>query len=237
MGVNGLEGDLAAYYDQQAGQRAARELNPQRVTYRDQFLSLLRAEGRRTVLEVGTGPGQDGAAFIAAGVQVAGVDLSQEQVRLARLAGVDAQRASVFAMPFPSRSFQAGWTMSTLVHVPDDRFGAALDEIAARLVDGAPLAVGLWGGLDYQGPSDRDTIQPPRFFSLRSHERARRMLGRIGRVERFEIWQRAASTDWQYQWAVVRISHSERSFGERVAVQGQAGGLPNHGRAGREQVL
>lgn len=108
-------------------------------------------------------------------------------------------------MPFPPRSFDAGWTMSTLVHVPDDQLGAALDAIAVRLVDGAPLAVGLWGGRDHQGHSDRDTIQPPRFFSARSHERARVMLSRVGRLERFDTWAGPGSTDWEYQWAVVRI--------------------------------
>lgn len=43
---------------------------------------------------------------------MAGVELSGEHVRLARPAGVDAHQASMFTMPFPPRSFQAGWTMS-----------------------------------------------------------------------------------------------------------------------------
>lgn len=157
------------------------------------------------MLEVGTGPGRDAAAFIAAGLALGGVDRSREHVRLARLAGVDAYQASVLAMPFPARRFDAGWTMSTLVHVPDDQFAAALDAIAERLVDGAPLAVGMWGGQDHEGHSDRDTIDPPRFFSSRSHERARAMLSRVGRLERFDTWAGSRSTDWEYQWAVVRV--------------------------------
>ncbi|MGH3682807.1 MAG: class I SAM-dependent methyltransferase [Natronosporangium sp.] len=121
----GLAADLAAYYDQEAAARAARELDPERVARRAEFLALLRAERRRMVLEVGTGPGRDATAFIAAGLAVGGVDRSREHVRLARLAGVDAYQASVLAMPFPARRFDAGWTMSTLVHVPDDQFAAA----------------------------------------------------------------------------------------------------------------
>lgn len=217
-----LDEDLAAYYDQEAALRAAREVDPGRVARRGEFLALLRAEGRRTLLEVGAGPGRDAAAFLAAGIRVTGVDLSREHVRLARLAGVDAHHASVHAMPFPPRSFDAGWTMSTLVHVPDDQFDAALDAIADRLVDGAPLAVGLWGGVDHEGPNERDEIEPRRFFSTRSHHRARAMLGRVGRVERFDTWARTEAARWQYQWAVVRISHQGSQPGSSRSISAPA---------------
>lgn len=203
--VDRLAEDLAAYYDQDAADRAERGLDPQRVARRDEFVALLRAEGRRTLLEIGTGPGRDAAAFLAAGFEVAGVDLSREHVRLARQLGVDAYQASVLAMPFPERSFDAGWTMSTLLHVPDAQFAAALDAVAARLVDGAPLAVGLWGGHDQEGRSDRDRIEPRRFFSFRSHQRIQQLLGRVGPVERFDTWSRSGVTELQYQWAVVRV--------------------------------
>lgn len=196
--------DLAAYYDQDAARRAGRELDPERVARRSEFVALLRAEGRRTVLEVGTGPGRDATAFLAAGFEVAGIDLSAEHVRLARQAGVDAQQASVLEMPFTGRSFSAGWTMSTLLHVPDTQVDAALDAIVAQLDDGAPLAVGLWGGHDHEGVSERDTIDPPRFFSLRSHERLQAMLCRAGRLERFETWG-DSQDGWQYQWALLRV--------------------------------
>lgn len=204
-----LEADLATYYDQDAASRAGRDLDPERVSRRAEFVALLRAEGRRTVLEVGTGPGRDAKAFVDAGLDVTGVDLSAEHVRLARQAGADAYRASVLEMPFADRSFSAGWTMSTLLHIPDAQFDAALAAIASRLQDGAPLAVGLWGGRDHEGVSDRDTIAPPRFFSRRSHERLRVMLGRAGRLERFETW--GGSPDgWQYQWALLRVGAKER---------------------------
>jgi len=94
---------------------------------------MLAAEGRSRVVEVGTGPGRDGAAFIQAGLQVAGVDISSEHVRLARAAGVDAVCASLFDLPYALSSFDTGWTMSTLVHVEDARFHAAMDAICSVL--------------------------------------------------------------------------------------------------------
>jgi SAM-dependent methyltransferase len=204
-----MEADLATYYDQDAIRRAGRDLDPERIARRTEFLALLRAEGRRTVLEIGTGPGRDALAFLAAGLEVTGIDLSAEHVRLARELGVDAHQASVLRMPFAGRSFSAGWTMSTLLHIPDAQFDAALDAIVARLEDGAPLAVGLWGGRDQEGVSERDTLDPPRFFSRRSHERIQAMLGRAGRLERFQTWGDSAG-GWQYQWALLRVDRRGR---------------------------
>jgi SAM-dependent methyltransferase len=205
--VDDLWRDLAAYYDQEADIRAGRRIAPERLARRDEFLSLLLAEGRRAVLEVGTGPGRDATAFLAAGLRVAGVDLSSEHVRRARQAGVDAHQASVLDLPFPPRCFDAGWTMSTLVHVPDSQFDVAVRAIADRLVDGALLAVGLWGGTDHEGVNEDDTIEPKRFFSRRSDQRARAMLGTVGEVERFDTWGHREPEDLHYQWALIRVRH------------------------------
>lgn len=212
--MSSLDTDLAAYYDQEAAQRAARTLDPRRVEQREEFADQVVSEGRRRLLEIGTGPGRDGACFMARGLAVSGVDLSSEHVRRARAAGLDAYVASVLNLPFADASFDAGWTMSTLLHVPDADFDAALSEICRVLTPGAPLAVGVWGGRDSEGPKEDDEIQPPRFFSFRSHERLLKMLGRHGTVERFQTWPAAAragesglvDTAWTYQWALVRTS-------------------------------
>lgn len=200
-----LEADLAAYYDQDAERRAAREIDPERVRRRELFASLLETERRSRLLEVGTGPGRDAAAFLARGLSVSGVDLSAEHVALSRAVGVDAQVASVHELPFADDSFDAGRTMSTLLHVPDTRFDAAMLELRRVLVPGSPLAVGLWGGSDSEGPKLDDTIDPPRFFSFRSHERLREMLGRHGVVERFDTWRERGPLQWTYQWCLVRV--------------------------------
>lgn len=107
-----LTADLTAYYDQEALLRDKRAIDPQRVDRRTAFAELLRRESRSNLVEFGTGPGRDAKAFIASGIRVAGVDLADENVRLARSTGVDAHRASVLALPFEDGVFDAGWTMS-----------------------------------------------------------------------------------------------------------------------------
>ena len=164
---------------------------------------MLRSERRNRLLELGCGPGHDAVRFTSHGVRVVGVDLSLAHARLTSGRTGSAVQASLFELPFRADAFDAGWTMSTLVHVADDEFGAALRSIVATLAPGAPLAVGLWGGLDFEGISEFDTILPRRFFSLRTHDRARVLLSEHGTLERFDTWFHS-STTWQYQYAVLR---------------------------------
>ena len=196
--------DLATYYDQEAPIRATRTVGAERALRRDEFARLLADERRQSLLEVGIGPGRDAVAFVSAGIAVTGVDLSGVHVRIARQAGVDALQASVVDLPFGSRSFEAAWSMSTLLHVPNVEFDTAMSEIVRAVRPGAPIAIGLWGGPDSEGPNERDTIQPPRFFSIRSDERLRAMLRVHGELERFDTWTEPGTECLHYQFVVLR---------------------------------
>ncbi|MGW4848326.1 class I SAM-dependent methyltransferase [Nocardia brasiliensis] len=198
------EADLIAYYDNEIGQRAARELPPARVQQRAEYLELLRREGIEDVLEIGCGPGRDGIAFTEAGLAYTGVDLAPQSVATARSLGLDARQASVLQLPFEDASFGAGWTMSTLLHIADIDLDAALAEILRVLRPGAPLAIGLWG--DEQGSEqlwdNGSGYGPARFFSIRTDAVLRAVLQRHGTLEQWLTWP---GTDrWHYQWAILR---------------------------------
>jgi SAM-dependent methyltransferase len=186
-------------------ERAVRELDPRRIWQRDAYADLLEAEGRTRLLEVGTGPGRDATAFLRRGLRVSGVDLSYENVAMCRAAGIDARVASLRLLPFEEHSFDAGWTMSTLLHVPDADFDAAMRELVRVLMPGAPLAIGLWGGHDFEGSKPDDAFHPPRFFSFRTHDRVQKMLALHGELEQFHTWSPSGSTSWSYQWCQLRL--------------------------------
>ena len=78
--------------------------------------------------------------------------------------------------------------MSTLLHVPEVDIEHALAEITRVLQPGAPLAIGVRGGHDREGRREEDDIVPPRFFSPRSDDRLREILGRHGTVEQLVTW-------------------------------------------------
>jgi SAM-dependent methyltransferase len=197
------ERDLVAYYDNEVHERAGRELPADRVARRGTYIEQLAAEGRRSVLEIGTGPGRDGTVFARAGLDYTGVDLAPASVAACLALGLDAQVASVLDLPFADGTFDAGWTMSTLLHVADADLDTALAEIVRVLRPAAPLAVGLWGGRDLdEGPHGEPTYGPARFFSIRSDEKVRATLGRHGTIERWETVE--STSDLHYQFAVLR---------------------------------
>ena len=207
--MTSLARDLQSFYDAEATQRLGRDLGPFRTGLRDEFVALIRAEGRRTVLEVGCGPGRDAAALTAAGLTTIACDLSFGPLRLAAASGVTAAQASMLTLPFATGCFAAAWTMSTFVHVPDAMVTTAISELVRVVEPGGFIGMGTWGGVDSEAVSDRDSIQPARLFCRRSHVRWRRLLGEYGDVERFDTFDLGEQpAGWDYQFAIVRTPRS-----------------------------
>jgi alkanesulfonate monooxygenase SsuD/methylene tetrahydromethanopterin reductase-like flavin-dependent oxidoreductase (luciferase family) len=117
---------------------------------------------------------------------------------------IEFREADALALPFPDESFDALWTMSTFVHVPDERFDAAMAALLRVVSPGAPLGIGTWGGRDFEGITEFGALRPYRYFSLATHERWRSMLARHGDVQHFETFAPEQPGGWEYQYAVVR---------------------------------
>ncbi|GAB3752840.1 class I SAM-dependent methyltransferase [Microlunatus parietis] len=197
------ETQLRTFYAKEVTTRAARVYAGRRDELRAEFIELLGTEQRSDLLEVGCGAGQDGSAFAAAGLRYTGVDLTPESVAYCRGLGLQAEVASALDLPFPDGTFEAAWTMSTLMHLAPDDQARAVAELARVLRSGSPLAVGVWGS---PAPDERTHTNEfgDRYFATTDDDHRRTMLSAVGTVERFETWPDDRS-DRHYQWAVVRI--------------------------------
>jgi SAM-dependent methyltransferase len=196
--------DLIAYYDAEARGGHRTSVGEYRTELLDHFARLLADEDRRRLVDVGAGPGLDALAWRRRRFAVVGLDLGRANCGRMRDAGVTSVAGSLYAMPFRDGSFDALWTMSTFVHVPHERFDAAIGEMLRLVRPGAPLGIGTWGGHDYEGVPEVGHLRPYRFFSLAAHDRWRAMLARHGVVERFEVHDPHTGAGWQYQFAVLR---------------------------------
>lgn len=156
------------------------------------------------MLDIGSGPGVDTAAFVEAGFWSVGVDLSLGPLQLGLERGLGVVQASVLDLPFTSGRFDAAWTMSTLVHLNDVQAHTAIEQMRSVVRPGSPLAVGLWGGHDFDGHTQWGAL-PRRYFRLRHHDAARALLAEHGDVEQFTTWPTPES-DWVYQFAIVRFA-------------------------------
>jgi len=196
---------LVAFYDAQASEREQRGLREGRADLRDRFLQRLQDEGCGTLIDLGAGPCHDAVAFSREGIQVTAIDLSAQHVAFCRAKGIVAWVGDFYTLDFPADSFQAGWAMSSLLHVPNRDLDAVLGEITRVLCPDAPLAIGLWGGIDREGIWEDDIAEPRRFFSLRSDDHLRALLSRHFEILEFEVSlpEEGLGAEGHYQWCVV----------------------------------
>jgi SAM-dependent methyltransferase len=94
-------------------------------------VAALLGDGPGRLLDIGCGTGAHDGAFAERGWAVTGVDVSEDQLRLARERGVDVVQADAVALPFDDASFDAVVSMHT--HTDVDDFAAVVQE-AARVL-------------------------------------------------------------------------------------------------------
>jgi SAM-dependent methyltransferase len=97
----------------------------------------LLGSGSGSLLDVGCGGGAHAIAFGELGWAVTGIDVSEDQLRLARERGVDVVLGRAEALPFDDTSFDAAVAM--WIHTDVEDFSAAVQEVARVLRVGAPL--------------------------------------------------------------------------------------------------
>ncbi len=196
--------DLARYYDAEAAAGVRFELSQRRVDLHRESVDHFRSAAVSTILDVGAGTGLDLDRFRTAGFQGVGVDLSAGNVAVTRSHRLPAVVGSVLELPLPDDAFDVVWTMSTLVHIADDDVDRSLAELRRVCRPGGLLAIGSWGSHDWEGTHDFTRFDPPRFFSLRDHDRWRLMLEPFGAIERYDTYV-TQNDGWEYQFALIRV--------------------------------
>ena len=101
------------------------------------IVTRLLGDGSGRLLDVGCGTGLLAVSLARLGWAVTGVDISEDQLRLARARGVDAQLADAHKLPFPDGSFEGA--VSFFTHTDLDDFALALKELVRVLEPGSPV--------------------------------------------------------------------------------------------------
>ncbi|HET7801140.1 MAG TPA: class I SAM-dependent methyltransferase [Humibacillus xanthopallidus] len=198
--MTNIEQRLRSYYDQEMARRAERPLGEERERRLADFVRLCRDAGLSSVVEVGCGAGRDGTVLAAAGLAYRGLDLSTAAVELCRGLGLDAVEGVATELPYDADEFDAGWSMSTLMHLPGDGLERALAELHRVIRPGGVLEVGVWGAEEKREWTDPDG----RYFLSRTDEDVRALLSAVGHVTAFDTWSSFADGG-HYQWARVVV--------------------------------
>lgn len=198
--MTSIEEQLQHYYDREMAQRAERPLGEERESRLADFVRLCRDRGLRSVVEVGCGAGRDGKVLAAAGLAYKGIDLSAASVDLCRALGLEAVAGSAQDLPYADDEFDAGWSMSTLMHLPGEGLRVALGELHRVIRPGGVLEVGVWGADESHEWTDADG----RYFRSRTDDELWALLSDVGEVADVDTWSRFEDGG-HYQWARVVV--------------------------------
>ena len=198
--MSSIEAALQRYYNHEMSDRAERPLGDHRETRLAAFINRCQKEDLSSVVEIGCGAGRDGKVLKSSGLTYKGLDLSSSSVDMCRAFGLDAVHGSALALPFADAEFDAGWSMSTLMHLPAEGMVTALSELKRVVRAGGFVEIGVWGGdQDREWTDDHD-----RYFYSRTDHQLQSMLAVIGEVVEFAVWSQF-DDGGHYQWARVLV--------------------------------
>ncbi|MBL7257100.1 class I SAM-dependent methyltransferase [Paractinoplanes lichenicola] len=187
----------ASYGESEATRRDAHPKSAWKIDERAAFLDRLRAADAHTLLEVGSGTGQDSVFFQEEGLEVTAVDLSPAMVEKTKAKGIKALVRDLMALDLPAESFDSVYSINTLLHVPNSELDAALRAIRAVLVPGGLFYLGVFGGDQEEGIAGEDQHVPPRFFSFRSDRQLLEYAREVFEVLDFHVYDDRAGIRFQ----------------------------------------
>ena len=173
-----LKTDLREAYDKRAVWRDKRLYPDWKERERANFLAHLQRENKRTLLEIGAGPGRDSLFFQQNGLEVVATDLSPEMVKLCREKGLTAHVMDFASLEFPER-FDALYALNCLLHVPKKELPAILQRLHGLLKPEGLFYMGMHGGQDFEGIFEEDEHEPKRYFSLYLPKQIQAVVGRF----------------------------------------------------------
>ncbi len=186
--MDNIKQSLQQTYNNHAEERESKtELETWKAEEREAFLQILLNDGKRSLLEIGAGPGRDSRYFAENGLEVTCTDLSPEMVRICSQHGLDAHQLDFYDLRFPGNAFDAVYALNCLLHVPKADLPDVLIEIGRVLRPQGLLYIGVYGGKDSEGIWKDDSYEPKRFFSFYTDEQLLKVVQRHFKIEAFKV--------------------------------------------------
>lgn len=187
---SGVKQVLKASYDQQARQRNGETMQSWKLDELSGFLARLeKGGGSKRVLDLGSGPGHQADYLREHGCEVVCIDLSEEMVAICREKGLEAYAMDFFALDLQPASFDAVWSMNTLLHVPKDNLLEVLRNVESVLKPDGFFYLGLYGGYESEGIWENDSYRPQRFFAFYEDAHIQKKVSEVFDIERFNVLQ------------------------------------------------
>ena len=180
---------LRDYYDRDAQRRAETAQSAWKLAARKALLTLIQAEGKRTLLEIGAGPGRDALFFKESGLEVICTDLSPAMVAICQANGLTAHVHDFASLDFADGAFDVIYAMNCLLHVPNEAMPAILANLRRMLAPGGLFYFGAYGGHDEESFYAEGPTAGSRYFVFRSDEQLKALVSPFFDLVSFTVRQ------------------------------------------------
>lgn len=195
---------LREAYNKYAHERESSVMQEWKIELRSKFLAVLQKEHKKTFLEIGAGTGRDSRFFQDQGLEVVCIDLSPAMVELCRQKGLAAYVMDMADIQFPASSFDAVYSMNSLLHLTKSEFPAVLRSVDRLLKTDGVVFIGMYGGMDHEGVWDNNSYSPKRFFSFFPDEQLHQEVMKVFDIISFESIRMEPEDTLHFQALVLR---------------------------------
>jgi SAM-dependent methyltransferase len=201
-----IRGNLRRAYNHSVDSRVRAEVAGWKLGARKHFMEMLLEENRKTLCDIGSGPGVHAAFFRDGGLDVTCIDLSPENVKRCRENGIQAYELDIVELDSLGTAFEAAFSMNSLLHIPRSELQAALGSIRRSLAPGGLFYWGQYGGVDSEGIYPEDKYEPKRFFSFMVDEQILHEAAQEFSLVEFDRVELDAEDELHYQSLILRVN-------------------------------
>lgn len=187
MTSNPFKNNLIESYNKHAQERDTYTIDAWKVEERANFLTLLQSKNKSSLLEIGAGTGRDSKFFQDMGLAVTCIDLSPEMIKLCQQKGLSAQVMDMTDLNFPPDSFDAVYSLNSLLHIPKAEFRTVLGNVKKVLKPSGLFYLGVYDSDEKsEGIWEQDVYNPKRFFSFYTDENIQKITSEIFELRYFK---------------------------------------------------
>lgn len=152
----------------------------------DKFIEATRHIKNARILDLGAGSGIYAKYFKNQGLDVTCIDISPEMVELCLNKNLHAKVMDFYDLKYEDNTYDAIWSMNTLLHVPKSSIDVVLNEVKRTLKDNGIFYLGILGGESFEGIYEKDFYKPKRYFSFYTNNELKDLIERYFHIEYFD---------------------------------------------------
>ena len=179
---------LKESYEKNARSRDRDYIIPWKIKELEKFLSYTKSESLQSLLDLGSGTGQYAKYLEKKGLKVTCIDISTEMIKACKEKDLEAYVMDFYDLNFQKETFDAVWSLNTLLHIPKSHIDQVLKNIKRVLKPKGLFYIGVYGGHNSEGIKEDDFYTPKRFFSFYDNERIKEIVSKHFEIVDFEFF-------------------------------------------------